>query len=141
MNTEMRRTFVPDEALTQTRPTLANLYRERQSGLVSRDASRMRYDLFRNRHEPELCCAVPEHRPAPAFVRSEGWQLAGQIDATAPMPLGFDREAASIGAHLNGFYLFVAFSPLPALRSNAPDDAPLARARSRSPSERYAQHS
>jgi hypothetical protein len=35
-----------------------------------------------------------------------------------PMPLGFDREAARIGVCLNGFYLFVAFSPIPRLKSN-----------------------
>jgi hypothetical protein len=37
---------------------------------------------------------------------------------TAPMPLGFDREAARIGVCLSGFYLFVAFSPIAGLRSN-----------------------
>jgi hypothetical protein len=35
-----------------------------------------------------------------------------------PMPLGFDWEAARIGVCLNGFYLFVAFSPIPGLKSN-----------------------
>jgi hypothetical protein len=39
------------------------------------------------------------------------------------MPLGFDQEAARIGVCLNGFYLFVAFSPMPRLKSNG--DRPL----------------
>ena len=57
----------------------------------------------------ELCCAVPEDRPAPAFLESEQWQGAGQMDEADSMPLGFDREVAWIGVRLNGFYLFVAF--------------------------------
>jgi hypothetical protein len=41
-----------------------------------------------------------------------------------PMPVGFDREAARIGVCLNGFYLFVAFSPILGLRSGG-DRPPL----------------
>lgn len=141
MDTEMYCTVVPDEALTQGRPILTDPYRERQSGSACRGASRTRYDLFRNRHEPELYCAVPENRAAPAFVQSDGWQVAGQIDEADPVPLGFDREAARTGSHLNGFYLFVAFGPIPAWEADAHDGAPLARARSRSRFKWSAQHS
>ncbi len=137
----MHRTFIPDEALTQSRPILADPNGERQSGSVRQGASRTRYDLFRNRHEPELYCAVPENRAAPAFVQSDGWQVAGQIDEAAPVPLGFDRQAARTGSHLNGFYLFVAFGPIPAWEGDAHDGAPLARARSRSFFKWGAQHS
>jgi hypothetical protein len=41
------------------------------------------------------------------------------------MPLGFDREAARIGVCLNGFYLFVAFSPILPLKSHGADHLPL----------------
>jgi hypothetical protein len=41
-----------------------------------------------------------------------------------PTPLGFDREAARIGVRLNGFYLFVAFSSIPGLRSDSADRPP-----------------
>jgi hypothetical protein len=42
-----------------------------------------------------------------------------------PMLQGFDREAARIGVCRNGFYPFVAFSPIPRLKSNG--DRPLLR--------------
>ncbi|WP_262299877.1 hypothetical protein [Microvirga sesbaniae] len=60
---------------------------------------------------------MPEDQPAPAFRESEQWQAAGQLVEADPMPVGFDREAARIGVRLNGFYLFVAFSPFQRLRS------------------------
>jgi hypothetical protein len=51
------------------------------------------------------------------------------------MPLGFDRETATIGVCLNGFFLFVAFSPILRLKSNG--DRPLLRPiRSLSPTRR-----
>jgi hypothetical protein len=40
------------------------------------------------------------------------------MDESGTTPLGFDREAAMIGIRLNGFYLFVAFSPVQELRSD-----------------------
>ncbi|WP_342211333.1 hypothetical protein [Microvirga pakistanensis] len=118
----MQRTFVPDEALTSTHSILldqASRHSERStSGAESLGTSQIRYNLFRNWHEPELYCAVPEDRPAPAFLQSARWQVAGQMDESGTTPLGFDREAAKIAIRLNGFYLFVAFSPLRKLRSD-----------------------
>ncbi len=101
----------------------------RTSGMEFMGTFQTRYDLFRSRHEPELYCAVPGDQPAPAFIRSDQWQAAGQMDGIAAAPLGFDREAARIGIHLNGFYLFVAFSPIPALKSDGADHPPLRPAR------------
>jgi len=110
-------TFVPDEVLTHTRPIVidpANPHSEPQS----------RYDLFRQQHEPGLYCAVPKGQPAPAFLQSDQWKAAGEMDAAGPAPLGFDREAARTGVRLNGFYLFVAFSPVPGLWSDSADRPP-----------------
>ncbi|MFC5086176.1 hypothetical protein [Microvirga arabica] len=118
----MQRTFVPDEALTPTHSILLDLdsrHSERStSGAESLGTSQTRYNLFRNGHEPELYCAVPEDRPAPAFLQSDRWQVAGQMDESGATPLGFDWEAAKIGIRLNGFYLFVAFRPVRKLRSD-----------------------
>ena len=108
----MHRTLVPDEALTPARPHS----KPQTSRLGSLSIPPTRYGLFRSRHEPELYCAVPEDRPAPAFLNSESWRVAGQLAEADPMPLGFDREAARVGVRLNGFYLFVAFSPILGLR-------------------------
>jgi hypothetical protein len=46
------------------------------------------------------------------------------MDEAGLTPLGFDREAARIGVRLNGFYVFVAFSPIPGLRSDGADGLP-----------------
>jgi hypothetical protein len=129
----MHRTFVPDEATTPTCSILFNPAKlhsaPRTSGVEFMGTFQTRYDLFRSRHEPELYCAVPRDQPAPAFIQSDQWQAAGQMDEAAPAPLGFDWEAARIGIHLNGFYLFVAFSPIPALKSDGADHPPLRPAR------------
>jgi len=123
----MHGTFVPDEVLTHTRPIRvdsANPHSESRSGWTALAASRTRYNLFRRRHEPELYCAVPKGQPAPAFLRSDRWQAAGEIDEAGPMPLGLDWEAARIGVRLNGFHLFTAFNPVPGLRSDHADGPP-----------------
>jgi hypothetical protein len=73
---------------------------------------------LRRRDEPELYCTVPEDRPEPAFVHSDRWLPVGRMDEAAPAPLGFDRKAARVAVRFNGFYLFVAFSPIPALKSH-----------------------
>jgi hypothetical protein len=118
----MPSTFVPDEPSAPTYPLRgdpASRHSESPTGRSEGPStSPIRYDLFRSRDEPELYCAVPENRPAPAFLGSEPWQVAGRLAEADPMPLGFDREAARIGVRLNGFYLFVAFSPIPGLKSN-----------------------
>jgi hypothetical protein len=117
----MPSTFVPDEPLTPTHPLRVDPSTRHSESPAGRSGcpstSQIRYDLFRSRHEPELYCAVPEDRPAPAFLNSEPWQVAGQLAEADPVPVGFDREAARIGMHLNGFYLFVAFSPILGLSS------------------------
>lgn len=115
----MHSTFVPDEALTHPRAARvnpANPHSELRSGSKALAASQTRYDLFRRRYEPEFYCAVPKGQPAPAFLQSDLWQAAGEMDEAGPTPLGFDREAARIGVRLNGFYLFAAFDPIPEMR-------------------------
>lgn len=70
----------------------------------------MGYNLFRNRDREDLCCAVPEDRIVPGFVRSQGWTFAGRVaegGSDAPRePRGFDTAAAAEGSRLNGFYVF-----------------------------------
>jgi hypothetical protein len=127
---KMHRTFVPDEALTPTHAIPADQHSDAHTSRSEfLGTSPIRYELFRSRHEPELYCAVPEDRPAPAFLQSDRWQVAGRINEADPTPLGFDREAARIGVRLNGFYLFVAFSPIPALRSDGANHLRLRPAR------------
>jgi hypothetical protein len=85
-------TFVPDEPLTPTHPLRVDPASRHAEAVVNRSEcpriSQFRYDLFRSRDEPELYCAVPEDRPAPAFLASEPWQAAGQMAEADSMPLG-----------------------------------------------------
>jgi len=85
----------------------------RQAG-EARSAS---YNLFRRREEPDLYCAVPQPRPVPAFVSGDEWEFAGAVLAGDGAPLGFDPRAALAGARLNGFYVFLARSAVPARRA------------------------
>lgn len=110
----MHSTFVPSEVSRQSRPMQGwpahPKSRRRETAPAD---SRARYRLFRRQHEPELYCAVPPGQPLPAFLRSDLWQAIGEMHEAGPMPLGFDPEAARIGIQLNGFYLFIAFDPIP----------------------------
>ena len=64
------------------------------------------YNLFRRKLAPDLCCALPEDRPVPAFLDGDTWEYAGTLREGDVPPLGFDRAAAELGAQLNGFHLF-----------------------------------
>lgn len=66
---------------------------------------RVTYNLFRNRRREDLCCAVPEDRAVPDFVREESWTFAGRV-REARERRGFNEAAAHDGARLNGFYVF-----------------------------------
>ncbi len=64
------------------------------------------YNLFRNRQQPELLCAVPEDRPVPSFLRWEQWTYECPLRSLRDCPAGFDGRGASAGVRFNGFYLF-----------------------------------
>ena len=64
------------------------------------------YNLFRNRQQPEILCAVPEDRPLPGFLRSEHWTYERPLRSRDVRPSGFHARAAYAGVRFNGFYLF-----------------------------------
>jgi hypothetical protein len=70
------------------------------------------YNLFRRKREPTLCCAVPQRRPVPAFIRGETWEFGGTIAGPGIIPLGFQPDAAAEATRLMGYYLFQAFPRL-----------------------------
>jgi hypothetical protein len=63
------------------------------------------YNVFRAKGFNELCCAVTEAWPVPAFVTDAGWSFGGKLDEGAG-PRGFDPAVAEAGVRFNGFYLF-----------------------------------
>ncbi len=75
------------------------------------------YNLFRNKHLPEIVCAVPEDRPVPSFIDAERWSFEQPLRPLDARPPGFDSGAAQTGSRFNGFYLFYAFAATPAVRS------------------------
>ncbi|RDI56324.1 hypothetical protein [Microvirga subterranea] len=72
----------------------------------------LRYNLFRRKPTPDLCCAAPEDRPVPGFVEAGSWEYAGTMAPDELAAPGFDHAAASLGLRLKGFHLFQAVSPL-----------------------------
>jgi hypothetical protein len=74
-----------------------------QAGREARDCA---YNLFCNRHLPELRCAVPEDRPIPHFLNPEKWTFERALRPSDPPPPGFHPRAAYAGVRFNGFYLF-----------------------------------
>lgn len=67
------------------------------------------YNLFRRKREPDLCCAVRQDRPVPAFVHGEEWEFGGTVvDHGAKIPAGFQTSAAEQATQLSGFYIFQA---------------------------------
>jgi hypothetical protein len=65
----------------------------------------VRYNVFRHKFDPELCCAVPEDRPVPRFLNGS-WEYAGTLQNQIAALHGFDSAAAEWGVRLTGFHLF-----------------------------------
>jgi hypothetical protein len=80
-------------------------------------AFELRYNLFRRKGQPDLCCAVPEDRPVPSFVTGERWEFGGTWEG-AIRPPGWDPTASELGVRLNGFHLFQIAGPLESLRKS-----------------------
>src|SRR4051812_46478255 len=70
-----------------------------------------RFNLFRHREMSDLCCAVPEDRPVPSFIRGELWEFVGAVGGRSAAP-GFEQTEAVLSVRLNGFPLFQMIAPL-----------------------------
>jgi hypothetical protein len=70
-----------------------------------------RFNLFRHREMSDLCCAVPEDRPVPPFIRGERWEFVGAVGGRSASP-GFEQTEAVLSVRLNGFHLFQMIGPL-----------------------------
>ena len=70
----------------------------------------LRYNLFRHKWQPDLCCAVPEHHPVPSFVTGEQWDFGGTWEGPIPPP-GLKPTAAEPGLCVDGFHLFPVPGP------------------------------
>src|SRR4051812_14602131 len=69
-----------------------------------------RFNLFRHKEMGDLCCAVPEDRPVPPFIRGERWEFAGAVGGRCAA-LGFERTEAGLSVRLNDFRLFQMIGP------------------------------
>jgi hypothetical protein len=64
------------------------------------------YRVFRSKRTPDLCYAVPEHRPRPEFFKIEDWQYAGLVNDDVSAPPGFAESSARYAVNIQGFYVF-----------------------------------
>src|SRR4051795_9392816 len=72
-------------------------------------AFELRFNLFRHKEMSDLCCAVPEDRPVPPFIRGERWEFAGAVGGPVggrSASPGFEQTEAVLSVRLNGFHLF-----------------------------------
>ena len=69
-----------------------------------------RYNLFRHKWQPDLCCSVPEDYPVPSFITGEQWGFAGTWQG-AMSPPGLNSTAVGTEAYRNGFHLFQTIQP------------------------------
>lgn len=67
------------------------------------------FNLFRRTADDDVCCAVAQSRPVPAFIRDESWIYAGTINEGSATPSGFLSAAARSADRFVGFYLFCCF--------------------------------
>ena len=74
------------------------------------EAIELRYNLFRHKWRPGLCCAVPESDPVPSFVTGEQWDFGGTWEG-AISPPGLNPTTAEPGMRFNGFHLFQSVGP------------------------------
>ena len=70
----------------------------------------LRYNLFRHKWRPGLCCAVPESDPVPSFVTGEQWDFEGNWEGPISLP-GLKLTAAESGVCADGFHLFQSVGP------------------------------
>jgi hypothetical protein len=74
------------------------------------EAIELRYNLFRNKWHPDLCCAVPESDPVPSFITGEQWDFGGAWEG-AMSPPGLNPTTAEPGMRFNGIHLFQSVGP------------------------------
>ena len=74
------------------------------------EAIELRYNLFRHKWRPGLCCAVPESDPVPSFVTGEQWDFEGTWEGPISLP-GLNPTTAEPGMRFNGFHLFQSVGP------------------------------
>jgi hypothetical protein len=79
------------------------------------------YNLFRQKADRDVFCAVPEDRAVPAFL-TDRWEFGGKINHPHDAPPGFDPGKAELSARLNGFYVFQR-RPVPTGLSSVPGRA------------------
>lgn len=63
------------------------------------------FNLFRQKHEPTIVCALPEGGALPFFLH-EAWEYEGKVAEIESQQLEFDKPALSAMLRQNGFYLY-----------------------------------
>lgn len=63
------------------------------------------FNLFHQRHDPSIVCAVRNVGVMPGFLRKDRWEYGGQTDSLRS-DLAYDNTAAEAVIEQTGFYLY-----------------------------------
>lgn len=64
------------------------------------------FNLFHQRHDPTIVCAVRNAGIMPRFLRKDHWEYGGQSDDVRSDVPAFDNAAAAAVIDQTGFYLY-----------------------------------
>lgn len=64
------------------------------------------YNLFHQRHDPTIVCAVRRIGETPRFLGKDHWEFDGTSDRLATDVPDFDHAAAAAVIDQTGFYLY-----------------------------------
>lgn len=76
-------------------------------------------NVFRQKHEADLCCAVPSDRSIPDFLFSAEWMFSGTGSSSGADTPNLQQLSAAWAVDLNGFYSFMCFSARRRVASSA----------------------
>jgi hypothetical protein len=66
----------------------------------------MRYNLFRRTYGTEVCCAIPEDRVVPEFIKGEWWTFCGKVDPASGQLGAWELAIVEQDVREKGYFLF-----------------------------------
>ena len=64
------------------------------------------FNLFRQKGEPTILCALRDGAALPGFLHEGGWQFEGKVEAVDGVLHELDAQAAEAVIDTTGYYIF-----------------------------------